>query len=133
QPPHLDALAHRDRQQSPLVGGRSMHLVEIFGDDADAGNCGITFGDQDRRGTRRIEREEGFAPFPGPLFHQAQIKSVFAEDQADEARMRAERVMVQRVHEVLDLEVSSWNSWVSSRRLRNPQPIKAAPIEWRRL
>ena len=66
---------------------------------------GITFGDQDRRGARGIEREKRLAPFPGPFFHQPQIEAVFAEHQANEARMRAERMMVQRVHEVLESEV----------------------------
>ena len=62
---------------------------------------GIAFGDQDRRGARGIEHEKGLAPLPGPLFHQAQIEAVFAKGQANEARMRTERMMKQRVHEVL--------------------------------
>ncbi len=41
-----------------------------------------------------------FAPFPGPLFHQAQVEAVFAQHQANEARMRTERVMIERVHEI---------------------------------
>ena len=43
---------------------------------------------------RGIEREKRLAPFPGPLFHQAQIEAVFAEHQANEARMRTERMMI---------------------------------------
>ena len=63
---------------------------------------GTALGDQDRRGGRGIEREKRLAPFPGPLFHQPQVEAVFAEDQANEARMRTERMMEQRVHEVLE-------------------------------
>ena len=45
-----------------------------------------------------IERQKGLAPFPDPLLHQPQIEAVFAEHQANEARMRTERMMKQRVH-----------------------------------
>ena len=74
-----------DRQQPPLLCVRAMNLVEIFGDDCGAGYRGPVLGRQDRRGAGGIEREIGFAPFPGALFHQPQIEAVFAEDQANEA------------------------------------------------
>ena len=79
-----------------------MGFVEIFGDDCRAGNRRQAFGNQDRRGRRGIERQKRFAPFPDPFFDQPQIQAVFASDQADEARMRAERMMKQRVHEVFE-------------------------------
>ena len=60
------------------------------------------FGDQHRRGAGGIERQKRLAPLPDPLFHQPQIEAVFAERQADEARMRTERMMEQREHEALD-------------------------------
>ena len=90
------------RQQPPLAHLGAMGLVEIFGDDAGAGNRRQALGDQHRRGARGIERQKRLAPLPGPLLHQPQIEAVFAERQADEARMRTERMMKQRVHAVLD-------------------------------
>ena len=44
-----------------------------------------------------IEHQEVLAPLPDPLLDQAHVEAVFAERQADEARMRAERMMKQRV------------------------------------
>ena len=79
-----------------------MGLVEIFGDHAGAGNRRVALGDQHRRGAGRIERQKRVAPLPGALFHQPQIEAVFAERQADEARLRTERVVKQRVHGGLD-------------------------------
>ena len=45
-----------------------------------------------------IERQERLAPLPTPLLHQAQIEAIFARHEADEARMRTERVMIEREH-----------------------------------
>ena len=49
-----------------------------------------------------LSARKRLAPLPGPLFHQPQIEPVFAEHEADEARMRTERMMEQREHEGLD-------------------------------
>ena len=38
--------------------------------------------------------------FPGPLLDQPQLQPVLGNRKADEARMRAERMMKQREHEV---------------------------------
>src|SRR5882757_6345478 len=78
-----------------------MRLVDIFGDDRRPGNRRKTLGDQHRRGSRRIERQERLAPLPDPFLHQAQIEAILAEHEADEARMWAERVVIQRVHGAL--------------------------------
>ena len=59
-------------------------------------------GHQHRRGACGIQRKKRFAPLPDPFFHQTQIETVFANGKANEARMRAERMMKQREHEVLD-------------------------------
>ena len=75
-----------------------MGLIEIFGDDAGAGNRRLAFRYQHRRGARGIEREKGLAPLPDPLFHQPHVEAVFAQRQPNEARMRAERMMEQREH-----------------------------------
>src|ERR1700732_1718700 len=102
QPTHLDALAHSGRQQPALGHGGALGLIEIFGDDAGARDCRLPFGDQHRRRARWVQREKRLAPFPGPLFHQTQVQTVFAENEANKARMRAEWVMKQREHEALD-------------------------------
>ena len=78
-----------------------MRLIDIFGDDGGAGNRRPAFVDQHRRGAGGIERQERLAPLPGPLLHQAQIEAVFAQHQADEARMRTERVVIEREHAAL--------------------------------
>src|SRR5450759_2774004 len=67
-----------------------MALIKIFGDDAGTGNRGPAFRYQHRRGARGVQRKKCLAALPHPLFHQPQIKAVFAERQADEARMRTE-------------------------------------------
>src|ERR1700726_4322952 len=79
-----------------------MALIEILGDDCRARNGRPAFGDQYRRGARGVQCEKRLAPLPDPLFHQTQIQTVFAERQANKARMRAEWVMKQREHEALD-------------------------------
>src|SRR3954454_9544854 len=79
-----------------------MGLVEIFGDDAGAGDRRKPLGDQHRRGARRIEREKPLPPLPDALLHQPQIEAVLAEGKTDEARMRTEWMMQQREHEALD-------------------------------
>ena len=66
-------------RRSPIV--RAMGLVEIFGDDAGAGNRRLAFRHQHRRGARGIERQKRLAPLPDPLFHQPQIEAVFAWDE----------------------------------------------------
>jgi hypothetical protein len=103
QPAHLDALRHRSRQQPPFARLQTMRLVEIFGNDPGARNRREALRDQHRRRRRGVKREKCFAPFPDPFLDQPQIEAVFAKDQANEARMRAERMMKQRVHEVLGL------------------------------
>jgi len=88
-----------------------VRFVEIFGDDPGARDRRKAFGHQDRRGGRGIEQEKPFTPLPGPLLHQAQVEAVFAQREANEARMRAERMMIERVHEIPE---------VKSRRLKEP-------------
>ncbi len=112
QSAHLDTLGHRGRQQSPFARLQAVRLVEIFGDDPGARNRRKSVSHQDRRGARRIEHEKPFAPLPGPFFHKAQVEAVFAQHQANEARMRTERMMIERVHEILGAK---------SRLYRNPQ------------
>ncbi len=90
------------RHQPAVAHLRAVDLVDIFGDHGRAGNRELVFGDQDRRGPGRIKREKAFAPLPGALLHQLQIEAVFAEHEPDEARMRTERVMEQRVHAAFD-------------------------------
>src|SRR4051812_13923682 len=79
-----------------------MGLVEILGDHAGAGDGRKACGRQDRRGARRIERQERLAPLPDALLDQPQIEAVLAEGEPDETRMRAEWMMKQREHEALD-------------------------------
>ena len=69
---------------------------------AGAGYRRVALGHQDRRGAGRIEQQKCLAPLPAALFDQPQVEPVFAEDQANEARMRAERMMKQREHEAFD-------------------------------
>jgi hypothetical protein len=84
-----------------------MGLVDIFGNDSGAGDRGLAFVDQYRRRGRWIEREKAFPAFPGALFHQPQLETVFAQHQADESRMRTERVMKQREHAALEYVAAS--------------------------
>ena len=65
---------------------------------AGARNRRLALLDQHRRGAGRIEHQEVLAPLPDALLDQPQIEAVFAEHQANEARMRAEGVMKQREH-----------------------------------
>src|SRR5204863_308839 len=65
-----------------------------------AGNGRHALGKQHRRRSGGIERQERLAPFPGPLLDQPQIEAVFAQDQANEARMRTERMVEQCEHAV---------------------------------
>ena len=62
------------------------------------GTGGCPSVDQHRRGAGRIEHEEILAPLPHPLLDRARGEAVLAEREADEAGMRAERVMEQRQH-----------------------------------
>ena len=62
---------------------------------------------QHRRGARGIEQQKPFAPFPGTFFHQPQVEAMFAQHQANEARMRTERVVKERVHEILELKIAA--------------------------
>src|SRR6185312_290700 len=59
---------------------------------------------QNRRGAGGIEQEKTLASFPGTLFRQAQVDAVFAQRQPNETRMRAERMVIKRVHEILELK-----------------------------
>src|SRR6476620_4821538 len=79
-----------------------MGFIKVFGDDPGAGNRRLALGDQHRRGGLRIEREKRLAPLPDPLLYQPEVEAVLAQRQADEARLRAERVVKQREHGVLD-------------------------------
>src|SRR6266851_5158765 len=74
------------------------HVAQIIGDDSGAGNRRLAFRYQYRRGAGRVQRKKRLTALPGPLFGQPQIEAVFAERQADEARMRAERMMEQGEH-----------------------------------
>src|ERR1700738_492613 len=75
-----------------------MGFVDIFADQASPGYCRQALGDQHRRGSCRVQGEKGLPPLPCALLHQPQIEAVFADDETDESRMRAERMMVQREH-----------------------------------
>src|SRR5258708_24621901 len=79
-----------------------MGFIEVVGDDAGRGTRRLARGDQHRRGGRGIERQKLLAPLPDPLLHQPEIEAVLTQRQADEARLRAERVVKQREHGVLD-------------------------------
>src|SRR3979490_747625 len=79
-----------------------MGLIEIFSDDSGAGNRRPAFRYQHRRGARGVQCKKCLATFPGALVHQPRIEAVFAQREADEARMRTERMMKQREHEPLD-------------------------------
>ena len=57
-------------------------------------------GGQHRGGSRRVEDEELLAALPGPFLDQLQVEAVLAEHQANEPRLRAERMMEQREHRV---------------------------------
>jgi hypothetical protein len=101
QPAHLDPCAGLARQQAQVAELAAPGFVEKFGDDHGAGNRGMPFGDQHRRGAGRIEHEEILAPFPHPLLDQPRIEVVLRQRQTDEARMRAKRMMEQRQHAAL--------------------------------
>src|ERR1700687_4298840 len=63
-----------------------------------------------------MAREIPPPPLPDPLFHQPQIKAVFTQRQADEARLRTERMMKQREHEALDSFVTLRRPFIPRRR-----------------
>src|SRR5882724_3652327 len=79
-----------------------MALIEIFRDNAGAGDGRAAFGDQHRRRAGGVQHQKRLAPFPGPLLHQTQVQTVLAKYEANKARMRAEWVMKQREHAALD-------------------------------
>jgi hypothetical protein len=123
QPPHLDALGRRFRHQPLVAHCGTMGLVDIFGDDGGAWNRRKSLGRQHRGRARRIKRQEGLAPLPAALFHQLKVEPVFADDQANKARMRAERMMKQREHEDFDyLEVLNNPSIFVRRHTSSPGP-----------
>ena len=98
QPAHLDALAKRLRHQALGSHPGAVGLVDIFGDDRRAWDRRLLVVHQNRRRAGRIEQQKCLAPFPAALFDQLQVEPVFARDQADESRMRTERMMKQRKH-----------------------------------
>ncbi len=51
------------------------------------------------RCARGVEGKKRLAPLPHPLLHQPHVETVFAEREADEAGVRAERMMEQCEHE----------------------------------
>src|SRR5216684_7369444 len=117
QPAHLDALTHRRWQQPPFIHPRAMGFIKIFGYDSGAGDRRLAFRYQHRCGARGVQRKKRLTALPGPLFGQPQFEAVFAERQADEARMRAERMMEQREHAGLEYFA----------RLKNLSTPEAAP------
>src|SRR6202012_3732983 len=81
-----------------LAHVRAAGLVDELGDDRRGRDRWLPLGEQHRRRAGWIEREETFPPLPGPFLHQAQVEAVLAEHEANEARMRAEGMVKQRVH-----------------------------------
>ena len=62
------------------------------------GNRRMAVLHQHRRRPVRIERQEALATLPGPLLDQLRRRAVFAQHDAHEARMRAERMVEQYHH-----------------------------------
>jgi len=73
-------------------------LVEIFGDHAGPGYDRPILFHQHRRPAGGIEREEFGAPLMHALFDEGRFDSIFGKRQADEARMRIKRMMIEKRH-----------------------------------
>ncbi len=94
--------------QKPTVAeAEPARLVEIFGDNLGARQDGAIVVDRHRGRAFRRHQQKFAPPLPGPLLDQLRLNSHFAEREADEARMRAKRVMVKRDHDDAGDGVSS--------------------------
>jgi hypothetical protein len=98
QAAHLDALGRLRRQEPPLAEPAAAGLVEVFGDDGGAGDEEPLPVHEHRRGAGRIDGQELGAPLPRPLLAQLRLDAALGEGEPREARVRAERVMVQNRH-----------------------------------
>src|SRR5688572_3323506 len=82
---HLDPALEVLRQQSPGAERRSAGLVQIGRDRACAGNRESALLDEDRDGSRGVEREERETALPRPLLDEFRLGGHFGERQTDEA------------------------------------------------
>src|SRR5262249_30218999 len=89
------------RQQAQFAELGPSGLVEVFGDDGCPRNRGTTFLHHHRSRASGIEDEKFLAAFPHTLLDRARGDAVFAERQAYETRVRAERVVEQCQHAAL--------------------------------
>src|SRR5215472_10559112 len=76
-------------------------LVGVLGDDRRPRNRGTAFLHHHRSRAGGIEDEKFLAAFPHALLDRARGEAVFAERQAYETRVRAERVVEQCQHAAL--------------------------------
>ena len=107
QPAHFDARPGLTRQQALFADLDASRFVEKFGDDPRAGNGGVAFLHQHRRGAVGIEGQKLLAALPDALLDHARGDAKFAERQAYETRVRAEWVMKQRQHAALRIAAIS--------------------------
>jgi hypothetical protein len=92
RPPGPSGRRRRSASASPRVSSRYSAIGPGTGHDEPAILA------QDRRRPGGIELEELAPPFPDAFFDQRGVEAELAEREPDEARMRAERIMVKRGH-----------------------------------
>jgi hypothetical protein len=107
EPAHFDAWPGLTRQQALLADLDASRFIEIFGDDPRAGNGGVAFLHQHRRGAVGIEGQKLLAALPHPFLGHPCGDAILAECQAYETRVRAEWVMKQRQHAALRIAAIS--------------------------
>src|SRR5262249_39824026 len=101
EPAHFDPRPDFARQQAQFAEFVPPRLVEVFGDDGGPRNRGAAFLHHHWRRAGGIENEELLAALPHTLLHGPCGDAVFAERQAYETRVRAERVVEQCQHAAL--------------------------------
>jgi len=99
QPPRLDARRRRRRQQPPFREFRPDRFVEIFGETVGAGNRRHAVDQRERRDAFGGQRQKLAPPLPDLLFDEFRLDSIFGERNAQEARMRAKRVVIKGEHD----------------------------------
>ncbi len=89
QSSHFDALDRGCRQQPIVIAIRAgMCLLDIFGNNRSTGHGRLAVDHEDRNFAGWIEQQKFLTALPEPLLRQPGLDTIFAEDQADIARMR---------------------------------------------
>ena len=98
QPAHLRAGTRILGQQPVSAQGETAGLVEIFSDRPGARDDGSGLFNENRCLPGRIEYEEIMSALERFFFDEFRLDGIFGQEQPDETRMRAERVMIKRDH-----------------------------------